>query len=105
MSQFMGTARIGNCYLDHETKPYYRNVKKRFMFYMNVTNALKPKGTYPGYVYPVKHYDIGKLSHKLVKLALGVLPSFVDSFNHCLKIITELNSGQIHVLHHYVFHT
>ena len=62
-------AQRGNCYLDHQTKPLYRNVKKQFKFYMKMTNGLKsPNGTYPDYEiqYPIiNHYKIGKQSPQI----------------------------------------
>ena len=65
ISTYDDMTQKGNCYLDHETQPLYRHVKKRFNFFMTMRNELKlPNGTYPDYEidYPIiKHYEIGKL--------------------------------------------
>ena len=77
-------AQRGNCYLDHQTKPLYRNVKKQFKFYMKMTNGLSrqsPNGTYPDYEiqYPIiNHYKIGKQSPQ-IHIVVCASP-FIDYF-------------------------
>ena len=64
MSNYIAKSQKGNCYLDHETQPFYRNVKRQYKFYMKMKNELKfLNGTYPDYEksYPIiNHYEIGK---------------------------------------------
>ena len=70
MAHYMPRTREGNCYLDHETEPKYRDVQRRYNFFMKMKNGIKfPNGTYPDYEidYPIiKHYEIGKPSPQLL---------------------------------------
>ena len=63
----------GTCYLDHGTKPSYREVKRSYNFFMIIkNNVLLKTGTYPEPLeidYPkINHYEIGKPSPQFVNL-------------------------------------
>ena len=65
--------KTGSCYMDRETKPFYREVKKNYNFFMIIKNkVLMKNGTYPEPLeidYPIiKHYEIGKLSPQILNI-------------------------------------
>ena len=70
--------KTGSCYLDHQTKPSYREVKSKYNFFMIIKNKVILKnGTYPEPLeidYPIiKHYSIGKPSPQI--LSISCIPS------------------------------
>ena len=65
--------KTGSCYMDRQTKPFYREVKKNYNFFMIIKNkVLLKNGTYPEPLeidYPIiKHYEIGKLSPLILNI-------------------------------------
>jgi hypothetical protein len=72
MSNHDERMRKGNCFLDPNTRPMYREGQRRYKFVMKIKNGLKlPNGTYPDYEieidYPIiKHFEIGKPSPQLL---------------------------------------